>query len=370
LPCDHDAAVIKLEFSEYNTLNSQHILPPNTQQLTVGSMIGSDCLLPLRQLRKLTMLGNEFFVTPAAALRQLSVLTSLASVDLTYVACAEAIASAADGWGAVQMRSLDLSPYSRTRLTRDTLLALASVTGLWSLRLHSCDLQELQPAQLGAVFGQLTSLVSLTLENVRLQQQQPQQQQQQQQQQEEVDSDSAEADSSEADSSEANSSEADSSEANSSEADEESSSSAEDDDESSSEDDEDANAPAAAAAESPLAPLLCSLAARWPHMQLRALSITGQHVDRAAAAALARLVGLQALELSSCQLEDCSVIDIVLGLRHRLTEFGVPGSRGVTDACLPVLRSMRMLTGLNLFKTGVTRQGKQRYLPQRLWLNW
>jgi hypothetical protein len=333
------SAVTKLEFAEWNTLDSHHILPPNAQKLTVASVLRSDCLLPLTQLRQLTLLGHEHVVTPAAELRQLSSLTSLTCVDLSYVACAEDIAAAADGWGDLQLRRLYIQPYmpGSKRLTRDTLLALSRLTGLWSLKLYGCELDALPPAELGAVLGQLASLDSLTLESTRLLQ--PQQQQQQQQQ---VDS---------------------------SDEDEESSSSS-DDDASSAEDDEDddiAAAAAAAAAESQVAPLLRSMAARIHNMELRVVHISGQRIDRAAAAVLAGFVGLEELHLNGCKLEDCSVIDIALGLQQSLTNLCVARNPGVTDACLPLLRTLRRLTALNLHGTRMTRQGKQRYLPQRLW---
>jgi hypothetical protein len=329
-----NTAVTKLDFSEYNTLASHHVLPPNTQELTVGSMTGSNCLLPLTQLRQLTLFGNELIVTAAAELRQLSSLTALTYVDLTYIASAEALAEAADGWGDVQLRRLDISPYwGNKRLTRETLLALSRLTGLWSLKLHGCELDALPLAELGDVLGQLRSLDSLTIDNTDLLQ--PLQQQQQQPQEE------------------------------SSDEDEESSS---DDDASSAEDDDDDNAAAAAAAaESQLAPLLRSLAPHTFNMQLRAVHVSGRRVDRAAAEALASFAGIEELKLTNCQLEDCSVIDIALGLQHSLINLCVARNPGVTDACLPVLRTLRRLTALNVSGTRVTRQGKRRYLPQRLW---
>jgi hypothetical protein len=311
-----NTAVTKLEFTKYNTLDSHHVLPPNAQELTVGSMLGSACLLPLTQLRQLTLLGHPDNVTRAAELRQLSILTSLTYIDLSYMGRPEDIAAAADGWSDLQLRRLDISPcWHAARLTRDTLLALSRLTVLWSLRVRRCVVDALQPAELGAVLRQLSSLESLSLDNVRLAL--PSQQQQ-------VDSSDNDID----------------------------------------------DVGGAAAAVSQIAPLLCSLAARIHNMHLRDIKISGLRIDRAAAAALASFVGVEELQLQRCQLDDCCLIDVALGLQYSLIDLCVADNRDVTDDCLPALRSCRRLTALNTSGTRVSREGKQRYLPQRLWGRW
>ncbi|KAF6263783.1 hypothetical protein COO60DRAFT_1634921 [Scenedesmus sp. NREL 46B-D3] len=310
-------AVTKLEFDEWDTLASHHVLPPNTQELTVGSMIGTDCLLPLTQLRELTMLGNEFSVTPAAELRQLSSLTALTLVDLTYAAAGQSIGAAAGGWGVLQLRSLDITPYrvngSRCRHAAGAVEAHRPVVA--------------QAVTAGAAAAPTAAAAAARAAAAWREA-------------------SAEEESSLS----------------------EESSSSEEEDEPSAEDGED-GAAAPAAALSPLAVMLHSLAGCMRDMKLKVLTIIDQHVDRAAAAALARCRGLEELQLNHCQLEDCSVIDIALGLPS-LQALGVPGSRGVTDACLPVLGLLGKLTSLNLCGTRVTRQGQQQYLPAGLRGKW
>jgi hypothetical protein len=165
-----NTAVTRLKLDYYDALASHHTLPPNTQELVAGSLHGSGCLLPLTQLRQLTLLNNEYPVTPAAELSRLSSLTALTYVDLTYQTYAEGIGTSAGGWSSPQLRRLAIWPSSfDQQLTRDTLLAMSHLRSLWFLELSDCQLDALHPAELGGVLGQLTSLDELVLRGVQLQ---------------------------------------------------------------------------------------------------------------------------------------------------------------------------------------------------------
>jgi hypothetical protein len=119
-----------------------------------------------------------------------------------------------------------------------------------------------------------------------------------------------------------------------------------------------------AAADSFLERFLHRLARSLHRMQLSEVCLEGHSIGRAEAAALAKMKGLCSLELSDCDLEDCSVVDIAYGLWHTLEKLDISHNPKVTDRCLPVLaRLAPSITKFQLRDTGVTEEGLQRYLP-------
>jgi hypothetical protein len=110
--------------------------------------------------------------------------------------------------------------------------------------------------------------------------------------------------------------------------------------------------------------MLLRLSRSFHRMQLSTLDLSWQIIGRAEAATLAGMKGLCSLELSGCELEDCSVVDIVFALQHSLDGLNVSGNPRVTDGCLPLLA--RVVPGITKFQlrgTGIAAEGLRRYLP-------
>jgi hypothetical protein len=313
---------------EYDTIRAGDVLPPNLQKVDVGNAVAAASLLQLTRLEQLMLQTLEDEVMPAAELRQLSVITSLTSVDLTYWGSAQQIDAAADGWCALPLRNLYLTSSGSGSLQRNTLMQLSKLTGLYSLGLVECiSNSSIRPEMLGDVLAQLTRLHTLTfIRNL-------QQQEQEEQQLPAAAAVAAAAADAAGDAA------------------------------------ADAAADVAAvavdaAAGSFMERMLHRLAASWHRMQLSTLNLGGQSIGRAGAAALAEMEGLWQLELSGCDLEDCSVADIALALHEDLEVLDVSDNPRVTDASLPVLA--RLMPGINkhhLRGTSVTVEGMQRYLP-------
>jgi hypothetical protein len=182
--CFAAAAVTALDVeTDFLDLDADDVLPPNLLQLRAPNFDAPSPLLSLRQLRELT-LSTQITKSPSAAeLRQLSCLTNLTAVHLTYETDAAKISAAAGGWGALQLRSLHISPFHQVTLSRSTLLQLSQLTGLSDLSLRNCTL-DIAGAELAAALAQATDLQKLTLTfRARWSQQQQQQQQEQRQQQ-------------------------------------------------------------------------------------------------------------------------------------------------------------------------------------------
>jgi hypothetical protein len=76
------AAVTKLTTEDDFMLRQHHVLPPNLQGLAAGNVVSAACLLPLKQLRELSLNQIEYEVAPAEELMQLTSLTVLTGVDL------------------------------------------------------------------------------------------------------------------------------------------------------------------------------------------------------------------------------------------------------------------------------------------------
>jgi hypothetical protein len=92
--------------------------------------------LPLTRLQQLTLHEMGFEVMPAAELRQLSsTLTSLTSVDFSYVDTPQQIGAAARGWHTLPMRHLYLQTSDGSSLQDSTLRQLSLLTRLSSLTL-------------------------------------------------------------------------------------------------------------------------------------------------------------------------------------------------------------------------------------------
>jgi hypothetical protein len=120
---------------------------------------------------------------------------------------------------------------------------------------------------------------------------------------------------------------------------------------------------------SALAALLRGLASRRQQMQsLTELRLHAVPVNRTAATALSKMHGLQVLELkyTRSQLDDSSIIQIVLELKPWLQRVDLSSNPGLTDACLPALR--HAVPGLTVKDValwgcpGMTQKGLQRYI--------
>jgi hypothetical protein len=148
-------------------MQEHHVLPPNVEDLAAGNLTTADCLLPLQQLRDLTLTNIEFEAATAEELRQLSSLTALTNVSITYnCEYAEEIDAAAGGWRALKLKSLSLSPCGRGDLARETLLLLRRLTDVVTLQLSRCRLHALAPELLASCIKCMHNLCNLTLEAV------------------------------------------------------------------------------------------------------------------------------------------------------------------------------------------------------------
>jgi hypothetical protein len=305
------AALTSLTMGEPDMIARGSVLPPNLRQLHAGSA-AADSLLPLKGLQDLTLKATEQDDMTAAELRQLSTLTCLTSVDWTYEADAQHIDAAADGWSVLPLQQLCLLPTDGVRVQRNTLLQLSKLTRLSRLCFADCvPNSNIRPEMMADVLAQLTGLQ--TLQFCQQEQQQP----------------------------------ADAAQAAAAAGDAAAGDAAED-----------------AAAGSFLQRMLHRLAGSLHKMQLSHLNLTGQHIGRAEAAALAKLQGLAELRLSGCDLEDCCVAEIVLALYKTLDVLGISGNPRVTDGCLPVLAQLVPgIQGGQLQGTGVTAEGRKQYLP-------
>lgn len=145
------------------TLRQHHVLPPNLLALSAGNITPATCLLPLKKLRQLTLHNIEQEVAPAAELLQLTSLTALTAVHLTYRAGAEAIDAAADGWRALKVRFLHLVCGGHSSLARDTLLRLTDLPHVQSLCLQGWMLDAMNPGLLALVIGGMHHLVHFSL---------------------------------------------------------------------------------------------------------------------------------------------------------------------------------------------------------------
>jgi hypothetical protein len=159
------AAVTSLALGDWFTFYDHHVLPPNLLELSGGDIFSSACLLPLKHLRELSLANIEGAVPDAEDLLQLTSLTALTAVDLSYGADADRIDESAGGWGALQLRHLGLWPSSfrGSSLARETMLQLTSLTRIESLCIANCGLGALEPQQLGVALAGMRYLSSLTL---------------------------------------------------------------------------------------------------------------------------------------------------------------------------------------------------------------
>jgi hypothetical protein len=132
-------------------------------ELTAGNMTSAACLLPLTKLRELSLATIEFSVPSAEELQQLSRLSALTAVDLTYWSDTEHIDASAGGWGALKLQQLALLPTKYSSLARATLLQLARLTGLQLLHLSRCGVDGLEPSVLADALADLASLGYLSL---------------------------------------------------------------------------------------------------------------------------------------------------------------------------------------------------------------
>jgi hypothetical protein len=307
------AGLTSLIMGEYDVIGADDVLPPNLLELDVGNAAAAASLLPLTRLQQLSLQTIEDEVMPAAELRQLSAMPSLTGVDLTYWGSAQQIDAAADGWCALPLQYLYLDSGSGSSLQRNMLMQLSKLTRLSSLGLVDCiSNSSIRPEMLGDVLAQLTRLHTLTFSR-NLQQQEQEGQQ--------LQAAAAAADAA-------------------------------------------VDAAADAAAGSFLERMLRRLSRSFHRMQLSTLNLSWQSIGRAEAAAIAEMEGLWKLELSGCDLEDCSVADIAFALHETLDELSIADNPRVTDASLPVLA--RLMPGIkmhHLRDTGVTDEGMQRYLP-------
>jgi hypothetical protein len=160
------AALTSLAAGEYYTLAQHHVLPPNLLELSARNAASTRCLLPLKQLRELSLFEVVWRVAPAEELQQLSSLTALTSVDLSYWADADEIDEAAGGWGALKITSLFLQPACEGSFARETLQHLSTLTALESLEINNCGLGRLEPELLAAALGQMSRLSNLDLGGV------------------------------------------------------------------------------------------------------------------------------------------------------------------------------------------------------------
>jgi hypothetical protein len=160
------AALTTLTFGDYFTFRQHHVLPPNLLELSAGNVAAASCLLPLKQLRQPSLSTIEHEVAPAEELLQLTSLTALTHVDLTYWAEAQLIDTAAAGCRALKLHSLHLLPSDHGSFARDTLLQLAHLTSVQSLMLNHCRVGELEPHLLAAALGGMRRLSDLSLYNV------------------------------------------------------------------------------------------------------------------------------------------------------------------------------------------------------------
>ncbi|WIA19719.1 hypothetical protein OEZ85_005645 [Tetradesmus obliquus] len=163
LQLGHLTALTELSIGQYVTLWEHHVLPPNLLELSAGNLAAAACLLPLTRLEDLTLETKEHDVAPAQQLQQLSSLTTLTAVHLTYWGPADATEAAAAGWQALKLRSLSLSASGDGVLASNTLLRLSSLTGLTRLHLSHCGVGELTPEQLAATLAGMPKLRSLHL---------------------------------------------------------------------------------------------------------------------------------------------------------------------------------------------------------------
>jgi hypothetical protein len=131
-------------------------------------MVSAACLLPLKHLKQLCLQTIEFTVPEAEDLQQLSTLTALTAVDLSYSTDIERLDESAGGWGALQLQrlSLWLKQGSHDHLATETMLQLSSLTGLKSLYLCRCGLAELPPWELANALIEMQYLSSLTMSEV------------------------------------------------------------------------------------------------------------------------------------------------------------------------------------------------------------
>jgi hypothetical protein len=307
-------ALTKLELDEFDTIQEHDVLRRSLLQLSAGNAATAACLLPLTRLQELSLIAIEVNAMPAAELRQLSSLTSLTKAEFSYFCTAGPLVdAAAGGWSALPLQHLSVQQdvddvEAGNSLQRSTLLQLSTLTGLQSLSLEGCGMGNIRPEMLADVLGQLMNLQELELEGMRhTQQQQP--------------------------------AEEGAIGAATSEAEED------------------------AAAGSFLTRLLKRLSSKLIRMQLWKLSLKGQNIGRAEAAALASMEGLAELRLSNCDLEDCCVADFVFAMSQTLDCLDISSNPRVTDASLPV-RLVPSMRQEHLRGTGVTLEGLRQYLPR------
>jgi hypothetical protein len=59
------AALTKLTTGDYVTIDQNHVLPPNLEELSAGNVSSASYLLPLKQLRELSLATIEYEVMTA-----------------------------------------------------------------------------------------------------------------------------------------------------------------------------------------------------------------------------------------------------------------------------------------------------------------
>jgi hypothetical protein len=171
-------ALRKLLLQDYATaLRQDDQLPPNLQQLECvligerdGQSDGQTCILqPLLVLSRLQKLEMQFRGAPAVTaeeLKQISALTGLQELGLSYEGCTQDdAAAAAAAWRVVPLKALMWgSDYVSAAMVKQ----LGELTGLTQLVLQaaglSSSLMDATPGQLVAMLQQLTKLRCLTVE--------------------------------------------------------------------------------------------------------------------------------------------------------------------------------------------------------------
>jgi hypothetical protein len=166
------AGLTRLCLGSVGVVRANDVLPPNLLELSVCRAAVAS-ILPLLHLKQLTLQYITWDFMPAAELRQLSALTSLTRVDLSYYTSAQQIDAAADCWCALPLQHLSLCTRGGDSLQHNTLMHLSKLTRLSSLTLGKCvSSNSMPPEVLGDVLAQLTRLTALIVTMTQQQQQQ------------------------------------------------------------------------------------------------------------------------------------------------------------------------------------------------------
>lgn len=192
LSLSHLTALTKLTTGRTEEIFGNSELPPSLKVLQCGRLVHAKALLPLRYLQRLDILNC---LSTAEELLGLSSLTALTHITICYIDSfdrnPELYASysyandyeltpdaASAAWPALasQLRVLhieddrgsdpDVKPY---QLSAAAVAALGSLTALTSLQLHHLQCPEVQPQQLAAALRRCTALQVLDLGHLELQ---------------------------------------------------------------------------------------------------------------------------------------------------------------------------------------------------------